>query len=56
MILKNDFMSCKDYNLMKLFSKCLYIYEFSLHEFCAISICFIGYEVYNKKWTIQYMD
>jgi hypothetical protein len=27
--LKNDYMSCKDYNLMKSLSKCLYIYEFS---------------------------
>jgi hypothetical protein len=47
MILKNDYISCKDYNLMKSFSKCLYIYEF-----CAISICFIGHKVYNNEWTI----
>jgi hypothetical protein len=26
---ENDYMSCKDYNLMKSLSKCLYIYEFS---------------------------
>jgi hypothetical protein len=29
MILKNDYMSFKDYNLMKSLSKCLYTYEFS---------------------------
>jgi hypothetical protein len=29
MILKNDYMSFKDYNLMKSFFKCLYAYEFS---------------------------
>jgi len=29
MILKNDYMSFKDYNLMKSFLKCLYTYEFS---------------------------
>jgi hypothetical protein len=29
MTLKNDYMSCKDYNLMRSLSKCLYTYEFS---------------------------
>ncbi len=29
MTLRNDYMSYKDYNLMKSLSKCLYIYEFS---------------------------
>jgi hypothetical protein len=30
MTLKNDYMNCKDYNLMKSLSKCLYTYEFSI--------------------------
>ncbi len=29
MTLKNDYMNCKDYNLMKSLSECLYTYEFS---------------------------
>jgi len=50
--LKNDYIGCKNSNLMKSFSKCLYTYEFHHNEFCAISICFIGHNVYNKEWTI----
>jgi len=42
MILKNDYMSCKDYNLMKSLSKCLYTYEFSskwiLYNFKYVSL------------------
>jgi hypothetical protein len=48
MILKNDYMNCKDYNLMKSLSKCVYNYEF-----CAILICFIGHKVYIKEWTVR---
>jgi hypothetical protein len=50
MTLENDYMSCKDYNLMKSLPICLYNYEF-----CSILICFIGYKVYSKEWTIRYV-
>jgi hypothetical protein len=53
MILKNDYMSCKDYNLMKSLSKCLCTYEFSSNEFCAILICFIGHKVSRNEWIVQ---
>jgi hypothetical protein len=53
MTLKNDYMSCKDYNLVKSLSKCLYTYEFSSIEFCAILICFIGHKVYSNEWIDQ---
>ncbi len=52
MNLKNDYMSYKDYNLMKSLSKCLYIYESYHNEFCAISICFIGHKINSKKWLV----
>jgi hypothetical protein len=38
MILKNDYMSCMDYNLMKSLSNCLYVFvNFHHNEFFAIS-------------------
>jgi hypothetical protein len=49
MTLKDDYMSCKDYNLMKSLSKCLYTMNFHQNEFCAILICFIGHKMYSEE-------
>ncbi len=38
MNLKNDYMSYRNYNLMKSLSKCVYIYESYHNEFCAINM------------------
>jgi hypothetical protein len=53
MILKNDYMSCKNYNLIESFSICCILMNFHQNEFCAISICFIGHKVYSKDWIVQ---
>jgi hypothetical protein len=55
MILKNDYMSCKDYNLMKSFQNVYIFMNFHYNKFCAISICFISHKVYNEEWIVQYM-
>jgi hypothetical protein len=53
MTLKNDYISCKDYNLMKSLSKCFMLMNFHQNEFCAILIHFIGHKVYSKEWIVQ---
>ncbi len=60
MTLKNGYMSCKDYNLMKSltndqwnhFQNVFIFVNFHHNEFCAISICFICHKVYSKEWII----
>jgi len=51
MILKNDYMSCKDYNLMKSLSKYFYTYEFS-SKWNLCNFDMFGHKVYNKEWTV----
>ncbi len=53
MTLKNDYINCKDYNLMKSLSKCRLLMNFLQNEFCAISIHFIGHKMYSKEWTVE---
>jgi len=53
MTLKNNYMNCKDYNLINHFQNVYIFMHFHHNEFCAILICFIGHQMYNKEWTVQ---